>query len=163
MFYDIFITMRFIITEEEKNHIKGLYEVDSKGFNLFTYKDIISNMINKMTSIMENKTTSQWCKNIDSEMTPVFGLVDDLLAKISADTKKEEGEAIQYLHDTWEDQKRLGLNLLLSLIGRNVSVASEMVEKLLTHLRTKKNGNLLAAMISDIFGKAKIQQVPACN
>jgi hypothetical protein len=96
-------------------------------------------------------------------MAPVFGVVDDLLAKISADTKKEEGEAIQYLHDTWEDQKRLGLNLLLSLIGRNVSVASEMVEKLLTHLRTKKNGNLLAAMISDIFGKAKIQQVPACN
>jgi hypothetical protein len=42
-------------------------------------------------------------------------------------------------------------------------VDSEMVEKLLAHIRTKKNGNLLAAMISDIFGKAKIQQVPACN
>jgi hypothetical protein len=36
------------------------------------------------------------------------------------------------------------------------------VDKLYEYIRTKPNGGLLNVIISDIFGKAKIKQMPIC-
>jgi len=153
---------RFIISESERQHIKSLYE-QAKPFNLFTYKETIKSIIDSMTSLMENKVSGELCKNLDGYLKPTFGLVSDLLSRISADTNMSEGEAIKYVYNTWKEQKSGGMPLLMKLIGGNVSVSKEMVDKLFEHIRTKENGSLLASIISDIFGSANIKQIPICS
>jgi hypothetical protein len=153
---------KFIITEEEKKSILRLHEQEKTGFNLFTYKDIISNMVNSMGDILENTPVNKICSNVDGYLKPIYGQIDDLLVKISADTKMPEGDAIKYVHDNWEQQKTGGMGLLLKMIGPNVTVPKEMVDKLYEYIRTKPNGGLLNVIISDIFGKAKIKQMPIC-
>jgi hypothetical protein len=153
---------RLIITESEKQHIKSLYE-QTKTFNLFTYKDTIKNIIESMSSLMENKVSSELCKELDNDLKPTFGLVDDLLSRISNDTNMPEGDAIKYVYQTWEQQKTGGMSLLLNMVGPNITVAKEMVDKLYSHVRTKPNGGLLTSILSEIFGKAKIKQVPMCS
>jgi hypothetical protein len=74
-----------------------------------------------------------------------------------------EGEAIKYVYNTWKEQKSGGMPLLMKLIGGNVSVGKEMVDKLFEHIRTKENGSLLSSIISDIFGSANIKQIPMCS
>jgi len=51
----------------------------------------------------------------------------------------------------------------MKLIGGNMSVSKEMVDKLYEHIRKKQNGNLLTSIISDIFGSARINQIPMCS
>lgn len=158
---------RIIISEEDKNHIKGLYEqTSSKSFNFFTYKDTIHNMIESMTSLMENIERSKLCQTLDNQLKPTFGLVDDLVARMAADNGMSEGDSIKYVYDTWGQQIKLptsGMSILMKLIGSNVSVSKEMVDKLYAHIRTKQNGALLTSIISDIFGKAGIKQIPMCS
>ena len=155
---------RIIISEEDKNRIKGLYEqTSSKPFNFFTYKDTVHNMIESMTSLMENIERSKLCQSLDNQLQPTFGLVDDLVARMAADNGMSEGESIKYVYDTWKQQKTGGMPLLMKLIGGNVSVSKEMVDKLYTHIRTKQNGALLTSIISDIFGSAGIKQIPMCS
>lgn len=153
---------RLIITESEKQQIKSLYE-QSKSFNLFSYKETIKNIIDSMSSLMENKVSSELCKNLDVDLKPTFGLVDDLLSRIAADTSMSEGDAIKYVYNTWKQQKSNGLPLLIKLIGGNVTVAKEMVDKLFEHIRTKQNGSLLSSIISDIFGSVGVKQIPMCS
>lgn len=153
---------RLIITESEKRHIKSLYE-QTKTFNLFSYKDTIKNIIESMSSLMENKVSGELCKTLDNDLKPTFGLVDDLLSRISNDTNMSEGDAIKYVYQTWEQQKAGGMSLLLNVVGREVTVAKEMVDKLYGHIRTKPNGGLLTSILSEIFGKAKVKQVPICS
>ena len=155
--------MRLVITESEKNRIKGLYEQQTKTVNLFTYKDILKNILESMSSILENKPASQVCQNLDSELKPTFGMVDDLLARIAQDSGMSEDQAIKYIHDTWEKQKSLGMGLLLKLIGSNMTVAKEMSDKLFEYIRTKPGGPLLNSIVSDIMGKAGIKQIPICK
>jgi len=70
---------KFVITEEDRNRIRGLYEQTApsqlKPFNLFTYKDTISNIINSMTSVMENKPVAQVCQSLDNEMNSLTNLI----------------------------------------------------------------------------------------
>jgi hypothetical protein len=153
---------RIIISEDDRQHIKRLYE-QAKPFNLFTYKETIKNIIDSMGSLMENKVSSELCKNLDSYLKPTFGLVDDLLSRISADTNMSEGDAIKYVYSTWKQQKSGGMPLLMKLIGGSVTVAKEMVDKLFEHIRTKQNGSLLSSIISDIFGSAGVKQIPMCS
>lgn len=155
---------RIIISEEDKNHIKGLYEQTSgKPFNLFTYRDTISNLIKTMSSLMENIERTKLCQTLDTQLKPTFGLVDDLVARMAADNGMNEGEAIAYVYKTWNDQKKDGMPLLINLIGKNVSVAKEMVDKLYEHIRTKQKGALLTSIVSDIFGSTGINQIPMCS
>jgi hypothetical protein len=153
---------RIIISESDRQHIKRLYE-QAKPFNLFTYKETIKSIIDSMSSLMENKVAGELCKNLDGYLKPTFGLVNDLLSRISADTGMSEGEAIKYVYNTWKEQKSGGMPLLMKLIGGNVSVGKEMVDKLFEHIRTKENGSLLSSIISDIFGSANIKQIPMCS
>ena len=155
---------RIIISEEDKNHIKGLYEQTSgKPFNLFTYRDTISNLIKTMSSLMENIERTKLCQTLDTQLKPTFGLVDDLVARMAADNGMNEGEPIAYVYKTWNDQKKDGMPLLINLIGKNVSVAKEMVDKLYEHIRTKQKGALLTSIVSDIFGSTGINQIPMCS
>lgn len=155
--------MRFVITESEKNQIKGLYEQQTKTVNLFTYKDILKNILESMSSILENKPASQVCQNLDAELKPTFGMVDDLLARIAQDSGMPEDQAIKYIYDTWEKQKSSGMGLLLKLIGSNMTVAKEMSDKLSEYIRTKPGGSLLNSIVSDIMGKAGVKQIPICK
>lgn len=155
---------RIIISKEDRTRIKGLYEqTSSKPFNLFTYKDTISNLIKTMSSLMENIERTKLCQTLDTQLKPTFGLVDDLVARMAADNGMNEGEAIEYVYKTWNDQKKGGMPLLMKLIGSNVSVAKEMVDKLYEHIRTKQKGALLTSIVSDIFGSAGIKQIPMCS
>jgi len=155
---------RIIISEEERSRIKGLYEQSSgKPFNLFTYSNAIKNMIESMISLMENIERSKLCGILDDQLKPTFGLVDDLVATMAKDNRMSEGEAIEYVYNTWKDQKAGGMTVLMRLIGRKVSVPKEMVDKLYAHIRTKENGKLLTSIISDIFGEAGIKQIPMCS
>ena len=89
---------RIIISEEDKNRIKGLYEqTSSKPFNFFTYKDTVHNMIESMTSLMENIERSKLCQSLDNQLQPTFGLVDDLVARMAADNGMSEGESLDIL------------------------------------------------------------------
>jgi len=86
---------KFVITEEDRNRIRGLYEQTAPSqvkqpFNLFTYRDTISNIINSMTSVMENKPVAQVCQSLDNEMKPTYGLVD-------VDNKQNLYNKIKYL------------------------------------------------------------------
>jgi (p)ppGpp synthase/HD superfamily hydrolase len=155
--------MRFVITESEKNQIKGLYEQQTKTVNLFTYKDILKNILESMSSILENKPVSQVCQNLDAELKPTFGMVDDLLVRIAQDSGMPEDQAIKYIYDTWEKQKSSGMGLLLKLIGSNMTVAKEMSDKLSEYIRTKPSGSLLNSIVSDIMGKAGVKQIPICK
>jgi len=155
---------RIIISEEERSRIKGLYEQSSsKPFNFFDYKDTVYNMIKSMTSLMENIEKSKLCQTLDDQLKPTFGLVDDLVARMAADNRMSEGESIKYVYDTWGQQKTSGMSILMKLIGGNMSVSKEMVDKLYEHIRKKQNGNLLTSIISDIFGSARINQIPMCS
>ena len=116
-----------------------------------------------MTSLMENIERSKLCQSLDNQLQPTFGLVDDLVARMAADNGMSEGESIKYVYDTWKQQTTGGMPLLMKLIGGNVSVSKEMVDKLYTHIRTKQNGALLTSIISDIFGSAGIKQIPMCS
>lgn len=155
---------RIIISKEDRTRIKGLYEqTSSKPFNLFTYKDTISNLIKTMSSLMENIERTKLCQTLDTQLKPTFGLVDDLVARMAADNGMNEGDAIKYVYNTWKQQKTGGMPLLMKLIGGNISVAKEMVDKLYEHIRTKQNGALLTSIVSDIFGSAGIKQIPMCS
>lgn len=155
---------RIIISEEDRNHIKGLYEQTSKKpFNFFTYKDTVKNIIESMTSLMQSVVNSTLCQSLDNKLQPTFGLVDDLVARMAADNGMSEGESIKYVYDTWSQQSKNGMSILKSLIGSNVSVSKEMVDKLYAHIRTKQNGALLTSIISDIFGNLGINQVSMCS
>ena len=106
---------------------------------------------------------------MDNQLQPTFGLVDDLVTRMAADNGMSEGESIKYVYDTWSQQTKNddGMSnlksLILAKIGSNVSVSKEMVDKLYAHIRTKQNGALLTSIISDIFGKAGIKQIPMCS
>ncbi len=159
---------KFVITEEDRNRIRGLYEQTAPSqvkqpFNLFTYRDTISNIINSMTSVMENKPVAQVCQSLDNEMKPTYGLVDDLLTKMAADSGASEGEAVKYVYDTWKQQKTGGIGLISKLIGMKPSVSKEMTDKLYAYIRTKPNGGLLNSIVSDIFGTLNVQSIPMCG
>lgn len=157
---------RFVITEEERTHIKGLYEqkVEKPGkLRILQYKDSLESIFTQIQNSMEN--SPDFCKNVGSISKDLITYLNDLIARMVYDTKMTETQVVEALYNKLDSTIFSAiLTIAKTQIEPGTEISKELMDSVSSELRTKYGnaGASLNSVILEIINKIGAKVVPSC-
>ena len=159
---------RFVITEEEKNRIMGLYEQAQPtqpkiDLDIMKYKDALVSVFN---NIANSVNSEKMCSDTPAVAKELSNSLNDLLARMTYDTKATPQQVIDELYNKYNSVfATLLINVAKPLFPKDSQVPKELMDSLSNELRAKygDSGARLNSVIYEILSKIGAPVVPFCQ